>query len=111
MTWQSPARWIALGQRGCLIALRLAGWSAVTLLTAAGSLVLLFAMLGEYTAEGFFAHLDNLASRFAAADAERRAAFLALSRNVLLIALAVVAAARWRSLVNSFASSEELRHG
>ena len=94
----------------CLLMLRLAGWATVTLLAAAGCLVLFFAMLGGFTAQGFFAHLANLATRFGAADPHRRDAFLALARLVGAAAVAVIAACRWRSLARSFTPVEASRH-
>ena len=94
----------------CLLLLRVTGWLSVTLLASAGCLVLLFAMLGGFTADGFFAHLDNLASRFAAADAERRGQFLSLVRVALVVLILAVAASRWRSLARCLILSEEPRH-
>ena len=94
----------------CLLSLRLVGWLSVTLLAAAGCLVLLFAMLGGFTAEGFFAHLDNLASRFAAADTARREQFLDLAKLAAAGLAAGIAACRWRSLARSLSLSGENRH-
>jgi hypothetical protein len=95
----------------CFVVLRLAGWGAVTLLAAAGCLVLAFLMLGGFTAEGFFANLDNLASRFAAADAGRRERFLDLVLVATTMLAAAVAACRWRSLAASLTIPEEPRRG
>jgi hypothetical protein len=86
----------------CLVSLRLAGWSAVTLLATSGCFVVLFLMLGNFEADGFFAQLDNLARRFVQADPARRAQFLSLVARVALVLLAVVSACRWRSLVAVF---------
>ena len=95
----------------CLVVLRLAGWVAVTLLAAAGCLVLFFAMLGGFTAQGFFTHLDNLASRFVAADQVRRAAFLSSGRDTGVAVIALVAVCRWRSLRASLARPQEPARG
>lgn len=86
----------------CLVTLRLSGWTAVTGLAAAGCLMLLFAALGQFTAAGFFAHLDNLASRFVTADPERRADFLRLARIAAAALVAIVSACRWRSFARCF---------
>ena len=86
----------------CLVALRLTGWSAVTLLAALGCFVVLFLMLGNFEAYGFFAHLDNLARRFVEADAGRRAGFLALVAKAAVLLLAVMTACRGRSLAAVF---------
>lgn len=82
----------------CLVSLRLAGWSAVTLLAALGCFVLFFIMLGDFSAEGFFAQLDNLASRFVEAQPGRRAQFLNLAAIASGIVLAAVAISRRHSL-------------
>lgn len=94
----------------CLVSLRLAGWLLVTLLATAGSLVLLFMMLGGFSAEGFFAHLDNLASRFATADQARRDQFLQLARVALAILASGMAACRWRLLARILSAPGETRH-
>ena len=86
----------------CLVTLRLVGWAAVTLLATSGCFVVLFLMLGNFEAHGFFAQLDNLARRFVEADAGRRAQFLSLLTRVALVLLAVISACRWRSLVAAF---------
>lgn len=90
------------GSDACLVALRLAGWSAVTLLATLGCLVLVFLMLGNFSAEGFFAQLDNLARRFLAADPGRREQFLSLAATLAGILLAAVAAFRRHSLAAVF---------
>jgi hypothetical protein len=86
----------------CLVALRLTGWAAVTLLAALGCFVVLFLMLGNFEAAGFFAHLDNLARRFAEADAARRSHFLTLVAWVSVALVLVVTACRMRSLAAVF---------
>ncbi len=96
------ARLKATGPDACLLLLRLSGWSAVTLLATAGCAVLLFAALGGFTVEGFFAHLDNLASRFVAAGPERRESFVGLVRLSSAGLLAVIVLCRWRSLAAVF---------
>lgn len=88
----------------CLFALRLSGWMALTLLATLGLYALFFIALGGFGAEGFFAHLANLAARYGEADAGRQTQFvrqLALTTLVLFLA---VSAARYRSLVAVFSA-------
>ena len=69
-----PERPSYFGQ-AVVIGFRLLGWTAVTVLVVGGIFVVGFAMLGNFTADGFFLQLANLADRYAMADAARRAAF------------------------------------
>jgi hypothetical protein len=91
-----------LGSDACLVALRLAGWSVVTLLATLGCFVLVFLILGNFEPNGFFAHLDNLAGRFLEADGVRRTGFVALVLKVAALLLAIMTACRWRSLTAVF---------
>lgn len=54
---------------------RLFGWALANLCICLGLLVLAFFALGGFSIEGFFAHLDNLASRYTAASLDRRVSF------------------------------------
>jgi hypothetical protein len=56
-------------------ALRLTGWVAVTLLVALGLVALAVLALGNFTLPGTMLQLDNLASRYVAANAARQAQF------------------------------------
>lgn len=69
-------------------ALQLSGWLAVTVLAALGMVALTFFVLGNFTVPGTMHQLDNLASRYVAADAGRQRQFNAL----LLIAFGIFAA-------------------
>lgn len=107
----SAVRNLAAGARrafpdACLLALRLSGWLIVTGLAALGCFVLFFLMLGGFSADGFFSHLANLARRFVAADAARKADFLSLLGTVSLVIAAIVSVCRWRSLYRSFSIQE-----
>ena len=86
---------------------RLAGWTAVTMLAVAGLLVVAFAMLGNFTFEGFFLQLGNLADRYAAADLARRSSFLAELRWASLVLLVGTAFFRRGSLARIFVDSKE----
>ena len=99
------------GPDACLIALRLIGWSTVTLLATLGCLVLVFLMLGNFSADGFFAQLNNLARRFLAADPDRREQFLSFAATVAGVLLAAMVLSRRRSLRAVFRlSSEDATH-
>jgi hypothetical protein len=52
-----------------------AGWVAGNLLAILGCVVVGFLMIAHGDIDLFFHHIDNLASRYVAADAVRRAAF------------------------------------
>lgn len=57
------------------IMLHALGLAATTLLIVWGVLVLFFLLLGGFSTDGLMHQLDNLASRYVAADAERVASF------------------------------------
>ena len=90
----------------CYLALRLAGWLAVTVLTTLGLYVLFFMALGNMSAEGFFAQLANLGDRFVAADAIRRSSFVSLLATLSAALFLLVSAARLRSLLAIFSFSD-----
>ena len=75
-------------------ALATAGWCATTLLAAAGCLVVLFAMAGNGTLDGFFAQVERLAWHYLAADGARRAAFD--NQALVVAALLLVATGYFR---------------
>lgn len=85
----------------CLLTLRLAGWATVTVLATLGCFVVFFLMLGNFSAEGFFAHLANLSSRFTSADVARQSQFLNLSATVSAVLFAGVAISRRSSLLSA----------
>jgi len=78
--------------------LRLIGWCAVTLLTALGCMALLAFILGGFTIAGTMFQLDNLASRYVAAEAARTAQFDQILLCTLGLALLWSAYARRASL-------------
>ena len=61
--------------RAIEIGFHLLGWGAVTLLAAGGMLVLVFAAFGNFTLDGFFLQVANLADRYGTADLARRSSF------------------------------------
>lgn len=88
--------------RAIEVGFRLLGWSSVTLLAAAGVFVVAFAMLGNFSAEGFFLQLGNLADRYSAADTPRRLAFQSELRFVAAILLLAITFFRRASLMGAF---------
>lgn len=99
------------GPDACLVALRLTGWSAVTMLATLGCLMLLFLMLGNFSAEGFFAQLDNISRRFLEADPGRREQFLFFAAAVAGVLLTAMVLSRRHSLAAVFRlSSEDANH-
>ena len=86
------------------VGFRLLGWSAVSLLAAAGLFVVVFAAFGNFALEGFFQQLANLANRFGSADPQRRAAFGDDLLLVGAIALGATMLLRRASLAQVFAT-------
>ena len=84
------------------VGFRLLGWTAVTGLATAGLFVVAFAMLGNFTLEGFFAQIGNIADRYARADTARRASFADELWIGSLILLAAVMVLRRGSLAQVF---------
>jgi hypothetical protein len=62
----------------CYWALRLVGWSTVTLSCVVAFNVLFIALLGNLTVEGMLLQIDNFGDRFVAASADRRSSFYQL---------------------------------
>jgi hypothetical protein len=93
----------------CYVALRFAGWLAVTSLAAMGIYVLFFLALGNMSADGFFAQLANLGNRFTAADTLRRDSFLSIVGTVSTVLFLIVATARFRSLLAIFVTPAPAR--
>ena len=61
---------------GCYLALRLTGWLAVTLGCVAALWLLFFVALGNFSFSGTVLQLENFASRYVAASAERQDHFI-----------------------------------
>lgn len=70
----SPCRPIRLAD-ACYHGLRVAGWLSVTLGCVAALWLLFFAALGNFRFGGTVLQLENFASRYVAASAERRDGF------------------------------------
>lgn len=90
--------------RAIEIGFHVLGWSAVTLLASAGLFMAGFAALGNFTLDGFFFQLANLADRYAAADAGRRAGFGVDFVIAMAIALSATMFLRRGSLVRAIAN-------
>ena len=85
-----------------VIALRLSGWLATSALATLGIATLFFLVLGGFTLDGLMLQLDNLASRFVAADAARRGQFAAISFGVMLTGFVLIAFFLRASLISAF---------
>lgn len=64
-----------LGQDTAYLLLATASWLLVNLLAVFGFVVAIFLVIAGFDLPTFFLHLDNLTSRYVAADLGRRAAF------------------------------------
>jgi len=97
--------------RGWLaMSLRLVGWLAVTVLTALGLFVAFALLVGGLSLEGTMLQLDNLASRYVAADAARMAQFDRLVLASAALAFLATAFAR-RAALRAILSAKEAGHG
>ncbi|MBL4641277.1 MAG: hypothetical protein JKX86_05605 [Verrucomicrobiales bacterium] len=90
------------GQDALVVGLRLTGWTATTLLCTLGVVTLFFFVLGSFSIGGTMLQVDNLASRYIAADAGRQAQFHAILFSTLGIALALIGFFRRSSLRAAF---------
>lgn len=68
-------RWLRRCADGCQLLLSVLLWTSGNLLAALGLLLLLVILAADARPLLFFAHLDNLASHYLAADEAARAAF------------------------------------
>ncbi len=94
----APPRSVRVSQDLMLVGLRLSGWLATTLMATLGIATLFFLVLGGFSLEGMMLQLDNLASRFLAADAGRREQFEAIAFGCLLIGFVLIGFFRRASL-------------
>lgn len=90
-----PVDWVRvrqLAQDAAYVALSTLMWAGGVVLGVLGCGMLVFLLLSGGNMEGFFFHIDNLASRYVEADAARRAAFndLVMQGFMVLLAAAVV---------------------
>lgn len=97
-------------QTSMAVGLRLTGWVAVTLLSSLGLVTLLFVTPGGFTPSGTMLQLDNLASRYVAADAARQAQFNGFLLAALALFTACIAFFRRSSLLRILKPTE-LPHG
>ena len=97
-----PDARIARGQDAIVVALRLSGWLATTGLATLGVVTLFFVLLGSLTLSGTMLQLDNLATRFLAADAARQAQFQSIVFAALGGAFVLIAFFRRASLRAAF---------
>lgn len=81
------------------ILLKTSGWLAGNLLGVLGCAVAMFLVISHGNIDTFFLHLDNLASRYVAADADRRAVFGHQVVQVFTIVLVATLALRGPAFV------------
>lgn len=90
-----------------VMGLRLIGWLATTLLATLGVAALAFFVLGGFVLDGTILQLDNLTSRFIAADAARREQFEGIVFGSLLIGFVMIGFFRRASLFSAFIIGDE----
>ncbi|UAJ12385.1 hypothetical protein [Polymorphobacter megasporae] len=91
------------------VALTTTGWLAGNLLGILGCAVAMFIVISHGHVDTFFLHVDNLASRYVAADLGRREAFEHQLVQVFVIVLGVTLAVRGPLFVRRV--RRELREG
>ena len=79
-------------------AFQIAGFLALNVLAVLGLFVVFFVMLGRGRAQGFFFHLNEVASRFLEATPTRQADFLNILMVVVLALFILVSALRGNAL-------------
>lgn len=92
------SKWGRWASNACFVLLELAGWLSIHTLAILGCAVAAFLVLSGGNLGNFFLHLDNLTSRFADADAVRRAAFeqqVVLSFLILYVGALILRAPRF----------------
>lgn len=90
-----------------VMGLRLLGWFATTLLATLGVGALAFFVLGGFVLDGTMLQLDNLTSRFLAADTSRREQFEGIAFGSLLIGFVMIGFFRRASLFSAFITGDE----
>lgn len=103
-------------QKTCHTSLCLAGWMLVNICCTGAVWLALFVVLGQFTLDGTLLHLDNLASRYLAADTARQAQLrdqFWIASTVLFLGLAVLRAGSLprRYSERTQTPSEERLHG
>lgn len=93
-------------QFGLAAGLRMTGWLTVTALAAFGIVAAAFFAIGNFTVAGTMLQLDNLATRYVAAEAPRQAQFDHLLSVAVLIAFVAVGFFRRASLLRIFRETE-----
>jgi hypothetical protein len=91
---------------GMAAGLRLAGWTAVTLLAALGVVSLMAFAIGSFTVPGTMLQLDNLVQRYLAADEARRAQFDQILMVIVMLAFGGLGLLRRVSFMACFDDTE-----
>jgi len=95
-----PQRRHGVGADVAYIVLTTAGWLAGNLLGILGCVMAVFIVISHGHVDTFFLHLDNLASRYNAADLGRRATFEHQLVQVFVVVLIVTLAVRGPAFVS-----------
>lgn len=91
-------RQIAFGQDTLHTLLRVAGWAFTTSMATLGVVTLFFFVLGSFTVPGTMLQLDNLTSRYLAADTARQDQFHAILLTVIAGSFVLIGILRRGSL-------------
>ncbi len=93
------------------LALHWSGLLASTLLMSWGVFVLFFLVIGSFSLDGAMLHLDNFASRYVTADADRLMRFKAMLATVHLVVFATILFLRRGSLTPRDPAQEDVQRG
>lgn len=104
---EREVRRLSLGD-ACYLALCWSGWLAVTASCVVAVWVTFFVFLGEFGFTETVVHIENFASRYVAADADRQAHFERLFWVVSVVLFAGAAFFRRHSLPSLSGNSKEI---
>ena len=86
--------WGRRGRDAAYVAIEFVGWALGTILILLGCVVAMFLVFSHGQLDVFFAHVDNFASRFMSAEANRRAVMEHQLAQAFVLAVATLAALR-----------------
>lgn len=102
---------VRFGRDLAYVAIVLGSWLVLNLLAVLGAGVAFFLVVSGFDLSEFLLHLDNLTSRYAAADADRRGAFEHLIGQVFLVLLLLSLLVRGPFLVARLRRELSVRRG
>lgn len=103
-------RIVRFGRDLAYVVIVLGSWLVLNLLAVLGAGVAFFLVVSGFDLGEFLLHLDNLISRYAAADADRRGAFEHLVGQVFLVLLLLSLLVRGPFLVARLRRELAMRH-